>query len=294
MSRVSHLGDRRRQQVIGINQRNREFIYRFNERRDYPIADDKLIAKSWLLEYGIPVVATLTVCHGLFAVPSAVEALQDEAEFVVKPARGAGGDGILVVGERLGRGLWRTAGGELLSAADLKKHLAQIVFGAFSKGLDDRVLVERRVRPPAFFAELSPSGLSDIRVITLKGKAVVAMLRLPTIESGGRANLSQNGVGVAVDLATGRLTRAVQGGRPIELHPDSKRALCGQVLPEWREVVRLAERVAEVVPLGYLGSDLILDGARGPCVLEINARPGIEIQNVQGRGLLSFLGVPSE
>jgi glutathione synthase/RimK-type ligase-like ATP-grasp enzyme len=31
--------------------------------------------------------------------------------------------------------------------------------------------------------------------------------------------------------------------------------------------------------------DIVVDRERGPLVLEINARPGLEIQNVVGRGL---------
>jgi hypothetical protein len=35
-----------------------------------------------------------------------------------------------------------------------------------------------------------------------------------------------------------------------------------------------------------LGADTVVDRERGPLVLEVNARPGLRIQNVTGRGLL--------
>jgi D-alanine-D-alanine ligase-like ATP-grasp enzyme len=43
------------------------------------------------------------------------------------------------------------------------------------------------------------------------------------------------------------------------------------------------------VPLGYAGIDVCLDERRGPVVIEVNARPGIEIQNALQKGLVPEL-----
>jgi alpha-L-glutamate ligase-like protein len=194
-----------------------------------------------------------------------------------------------VVSERIAPGRWRTAGGELLTADALRRHLAHIVFGAFCKKGDDRAFIERRVTPPAFFAELSPGGLADLRIITLFARPIVAMLRIPTSLSGGRANLSQGGLGVAINLSSGRITRAVLSGASVTEHPDTGVALIGRVVPGWPALLDLARRAARAVPLEYLGVDLVVDETFGPRVLEINARPGIEIQNVHGVGIGKFL-----
>ncbi len=265
--------------IYGMNRRNVELIYRHNPRRHYPLADNKLLTKQYLLRHGVPVPETLAVCSGLFEVEPTIERLTEESEFVVKPATGSGGDGIVVLGARCGEG-WKGVGGRLISDTDLVQHLAHIVFGAFTSQLEDQVLVERRVVPHEMLHELWSDGVSDIRVIVLSGRPLLAMLRVPTHKSRGKANLHQGGLGVAIDIASGRTTRAVSGRVAVERHPESGVPLLGRLIPSWQDVVSLALRAAASVPLGYLGVDIVLDRNRGPLVLEINARPGLEIQNV--------------
>jgi alpha-L-glutamate ligase-like protein len=276
----------RRALVYGINRRNLGLVYPNNARRDYPYADDKLLAKEVFRAKGVPVPETLAVCDGLFAVPGVVEALRGRSRFVVKPANGSGGGGILVVGEWLAeRGAWATAGGGEVAPVRLARHLADVVFGVHSNQLEDRAFVEERVEPHAFFAALWADGLCDVRVIALRGEPVMSMIRVPTAESGGRANLHQGGLGIAVDLASGRTYRALHRGRAVARHPESGAPLLDLAVPSWPEVLDVARRAARAVPLGYLGVDVVVDAGKGPLVLEINARPGLEIQNVNGRGL---------
>jgi alpha-L-glutamate ligase-like protein len=276
----------RRAEVYGINRRNLTLVYPNNARRDYPLADDKLLAKERFAAAGVPVPETLAVCDGLYAVPGVVEALRGRSRFVVKPANGSGGGGILVVGAwDEGEGCWRRAGGERIAPLALGRHLADVVFGVHSNQLEDRAFVERRVEPHPFFGALWADGLCDVRVITLRGAPVMSMIRVPTAESGGRANLHQGGLGIAVDLVTGRTFRALHHGRSVARHPESGAPLLGLDVPAWAEVLEVSRRAARAVPLGYLGVDVVLDREAGPLVLEINARPGLEIQNVSGQGL---------
>ncbi len=60
-------------------------------------------------------------------------------------------------------------------------------------------------------------------------------------------------------------------------------------MPHWQDVLRIACAAQKAVPLGYAGVDVCLDERRGPVVLEINARPGIEIQNALQKGLVPDL-----
>jgi alpha-L-glutamate ligase-like protein len=272
-------------EVYGINRRNAELVYAHNPRRHYPIADDKLLGKQHLAAAGVPVPETLAVCEGLFAIPGVLARLEGAEHFVVKPANGSGGNGILVVCERTGEGAWRRPSGATLTIDDLQRHLASIILGAFSRKLDDRAFVESRIEAHPVLRDLWREGLCDLRVITLQGQPRMAMVRVPTAMSGGRANLHQGGIGLAVDLDTGRTVRALHRRRPITHHPESGAALLGIEMPLWQEVLEVSRRAAAAVPLGYLGVDVVVDIARGPMVLEINARPGIEIQNVHGRGL---------
>jgi alpha-L-glutamate ligase-like protein len=117
----------------------------------------------------------------------------------------------------------------------------------------------------------------------------MAMLRLPTCASRGRANLHQGAVGVGVDIATGRTLSAMWHDRFVALHPDTQEPLVGVAIPHWQEVLRIASRLSEALGLGYVGVDVVLDAQVGPIVLEANARPGLSIQIANGCGLLPRL-----
>lgn len=275
----------RRRDLIGINRRNVTLVYQHNPRKHYPEADDKLLCKELMQREGVPLARTLAVCDGLFQIPETLETLAGLEQFVVKPANAGGGEGILVVGERLREGVWRRAGGDELTLAEIRYRLAEIVFGAFSGDLEDRAFIEERVWPHPVFQGFWGDGLCDIRVITLHHQPIFCMVRVPTRESGGRANLHQGGIGLAIDLESGKTNRAYYRGESITTHPESGAPLVDVQLPSWHQVLETARRAARSVKLGYLGVDVVVDAVRGCMVLEVNARPGLEIQNVHGKGL---------
>ena len=53
--------------------------------------------------------------------------------------------------------------------------------------------------------------------------------------------------------------------------------------------MNLAARSYELTGLGYQGVDLVLDKDKGPLILELNARPGLNIQIANRAGLLTRL-----
>jgi alpha-L-glutamate ligase-like protein len=277
--------------VLGMNRRNVELVEALNPRYLRPYADDKILCKTMLAEAGVACPPTLTTCEGLYELPRLIDDLSELEDFVVKPSRGSGGDGIVVLGKRVGPMTWQKAGGSPLSAEDLHTHCAHVLFGAYSKGaMEDRILVEPRIVAHPTYHQLWTDGLCDVRVITVHAEPIVAMVRVPTASSEGRANLHQGGLGLAVNLQTGRVVRAVRHGRVLTHHPDSGAPVIGLDLPLWKETVDLAVRAAEAAPLGLLGVDIVVDVNQGPLVLEINARPGLEIQNVHGEGLGALIG----
>lgn len=270
-------------ETFGMNRRNVELVYPHNARRDLHLADDKIKAKKRLTAHGVPVPGTVAVCEGLRDVPRTLALLDTRGDVVLKPASGAAGNGVMLLGRRTDQG-WAASHG-VKTRAELEHHLANIVFGAYSSDISDRALVEERVQVEPSVQAISERGVADIRVLTLDGTALLAMLRLPTQSSAGRANLHQGAIGVAVELGTGRTTRARHEGREVSVHPDTGHPLIDIVVPHWAEVVRVAVAAARAVPLGYLGVDILLDRDHGPLVVEINARPGLEIQNIHGVGL---------
>lgn len=270
--------------LFGMNRRNVELVYAHNPRRHYPLADDKILCKELLQAVGVPVAPTLAIGRGLFEVDAVLDTLRAREGFVVKPASGSGGDGIVVVGARTESG-WRTAKGRDIPVHEMRQHLANITFGTFSKGLEDRILIEERILPHALYDAFWPDGVCDLRIIVLRGVPLLSMVRVPTRRSGGRANLHQGGIGVAVDLREGMTYRALSRGESIEIHPESGEPLVGRRLPDWDACVKVALGAASAVPLKYLGVDICVDRRWGPVVLEINARPGLEIQNICARTL---------
>ncbi len=279
---------RRARQVLGINARNLLYVHGLNPRRYFPLADDKVRTKGVLEAAGVPTPPTLAVLATLAEVSAARSLFERLGEFVLKPARGRQGRGILVVTGREGQS-FLTAGGPSLDWERLRRAMGDILFAVHSFGSADTVLVERRIRPHPAILDLAASGLPDVRVIVLRGDPAMAMLRLATRESGGRANLHQGALGVALRLADGLAFRCAVRGRDVPRHPDVGVPTTGFRMPFWDAILSAARQAAKAIPLPYLGVDVTLDETMGPVVMEVNARPGLEIQNVNGRGLRRVL-----
>jgi alpha-L-glutamate ligase-like protein len=207
-------------------------------------------------------------------------------DFVLKPNRGAAGRGILVIVGRDGERFVRHSG-ERLTMEDVRQHASGIVSGLFSLGgRSDEVLVQQRIVPDPALEQISYQGTPDVRVILYKRAPVMAMLRLPTRLSGGRANLHQGAVGAGIDLGSGITTSAVLQNRRADLHPDTGAAVVGFAVPCWPQILDIARRVGAALGLGFLGVDVVLDRHGGPQLLEANARPGLAIQIANRQGLL--------
>ncbi|MEO0881124.1 MAG: alpha-L-glutamate ligase-like protein [Pseudomonadota bacterium] len=272
--------------ILGINGRNRDYVAPFNDRRYYKLVDDKLTTKALAQKAGVSVPKLINRIDYTGQVKSLPDMLKGVSDFVIKPARGSGGGGIIVADGTDEKGL-RKASGKRMTWAEVKFHVNNILSGMYSLGGDgsDIAIIEERLHPHSIFKTLAFSGVPDVRVIVFRGIPVMAMLRLPTSESDGKANLHTGGVGVGIDLPTGRTTHAVQHNQTILQHPDFLTDLTGLQLPNWDAVLELAANVATAVPLGYVGVDIVIDEDRGPTLLELNARPGIAVQIANRRGL---------
>jgi alpha-L-glutamate ligase-like protein len=271
--------------VIGLNARNAGGVMGHNPRAAFPLVDDKILMWELCRRVGIPAPETRGIFETHGDLRHLGESLAAAPDGVLKPARGAGGRGVMVLlGEAPGG--YRRAGDAVLSLAAVRRHASDILSGLHSiGGKPDRAILQQRVGVHPALAAISYAGTPDVRVLVYRGVPAMAMLRLPTLESAGRANLHQGGIGVGVDLATGTTTRAVWHGQRIDRHPDTGAAIPGLVIPDWPGVLDLAKRAARATGLGYLGADIVLDPDRGPLLLEANARPGLAIQLANGKGL---------
>ncbi len=272
--------------VLGMNARNAR-VEAENPLKAIQLVNSKHDTKAALEEAGVPVAPTLVRIRDRRELSRLDWDALPEA-FALKPNYGRGGAGILLAKDGDG---WSTLSGRPLSKEVIKDQIRSILEGEYSLESVERdsALLEPLIVPHPVLARLVPSGLPDIRVICHHGEPLLAMMRLPTEESEGRANLHQGAVGAAVDLGSGRVARAMLKRERIEEHPDTGEGLLGVEVPEWGAVVEAAGRCAEATGLGYLGADVVVDEERGPLVLEVNARPGLEIQNVAGVGLADLL-----
>lgn len=274
--------------VLGLNERNADFIMRLNPRRLYPRVDDKAITKDLALQAGMAVPDLYGVIRNQGEVRRFGEIVETHESFVVKPAQGSGGDGILVVTGRSQRkrDSFRLSSGVLISEAEIQHHLSNIVGGQYSlSGNPDKALIEYCVRFDPTFAEVSYQGVPDIRVIVYRGYPAMAMVRLPTRASDGKANLHQGAVGAGVCMSSGETLKGVLGNDLVDEHPDTGALISGLLIPQWDFILQSSARGYDVTGLGYLGVDMVIDRQKGPLILEMNARPGLNIQIANGTGL---------
>ncbi len=271
--------------VVGINRRNAEFILRYNSRRLYPLVDDKLRSKALALEAGMAVPELYAVIETQHDARRLREIVGEHEHFVMKPAHGSGGDGILVIGGVTPKG-FRRHDGSVISFGEARYHASTTLSGTYSlAGIPDKLMIEYRVRFDPLFEKIAYQGIPDIRVIVFRGYPVMSMVRLPTRQSQGKANLHQGAIGVGIDIATGITCGGSCGNEIVMEHPDTGNPIAGLEIPGWETILTLAARCCDITGLGYLGVDIVLDKRRGPLILELNARPGLNIQIANGAGL---------
>jgi len=275
--------------VLGMNRRNSVFTMRWNPRRFYPRVDDKLETKRLLRDAGIPTARVLAVARVHSEVRKMLAELDAYPSFVLKPAHGAMGNGILVVLERDGE-WYRRPGGKWIDRRALFYHSASIISGAYALGgQPDVAFAEERLEVHPELVAITSEGVPDVRVIVYRGVPVMSMTRLPTQRSRGRANLHQGAVGAGIEIDTGCTNHAVLGGKPVPVHPDTQEPVIGRAIPEWTRALEIAVRASDQTGLGYVGADVVIDANHGPLILELNARPGLAIQVANRMGLLPRL-----
>jgi len=275
--------------VLSMNRRNYDIIFPNNKRHLYPLVDDKVKTKELAATVGINTPKKIGVIEVQNEVKDFLKLVKDYDRFVVKPAQGSGGKGVLVI-KKFNNDEFVMASGRSLTFSEVYQHISNILSGLYSLGgRYDKALFEEVVNFDKRFERYSYQGIPDVRVIVYQGFPALAMMRLATKESGGRANLHQGAVGVGLDIKTGKAVAAVSHNKPIFNHPDTGADLLELQVPYWREHLEIAAKGYEMTGLGYLGADIVLDKERGPMMLELNARPGLAIQIANAQGIADVL-----
>lgn len=274
--------------ILGMNSRNLEYIRPHNAQKAKRLADDKIASKKILKKGNIPTPKLIAKISSHGSLDNFNWNILPQS-FALKPNRGFGGEGIIIVyGKKKNEeNVWIKSDGSRVTVEDLKNHIRNIIDGSFSlSGTEDTALFEERLQLLKLFKPYAFRGIPDIRILVFNKAPIMAMLRLPTKESDGKANLQQGAIGVGIDMANGTTTTAIHGkGKIIEYVPGTRMLLSGIKIPFWQDILRLAVHAQEISGLGFLGADVAIDKERGPVFLELNARPGLSIQIANLAGL---------
>ena len=241
------------------------------------MADSKLATKQFLSARGIPVPKLIaTIRNHIELEKFDFNTLPDS--FVLKPNTGYGGEGIIVVEDKNGFGVWEKVNGKAITEEELREQILDILDGKFSiASLPDIAFFEARLISAELIPGFTFKGLPDIRVIVHNLIPVMAMLRVPTAASGGRANVHLGGIGIGINLASGKTNYATQWNKSLPELPNGL-PTAGHQIPYWDEVLRIASDSQLHTNLGFLAADIVIDEKEGPVLIEVNARAGLMVQ----------------
>lgn len=283
--------------ILGINNRVGRYILRHNKRKFYPFVDNKVLTSKLANKWDIPTPHNHLVIQNYGSLKNLAAKIDGLDSFVIKPAKGSQGNGIIVIKEVIRKEVngkieihCRRSNDKLMELDEVKHHISGILSGLYSLGgQSDEAIIQARIDKHSVFDNYSFGGIPDIRVIVFQGYPVMSMVRLPTRSSDGRANLHQGAIGAGITLGTGLINHAVIGQKLVTHHPDTGYEIKNLILPHWREILDLSAKCYEMVGLGYLGADIVITPDQGPVMLELNARPGLGIQIANLSGLVPRL-----
>ncbi len=271
--------------ILGMNARYRYTSLNPSSAKRYGFS--KLRTKKLLEEHHLPTAAIYQIFDHVDQLDQVIWE-NIPVPFVIKPASGSAGKGIWVITKKIpDQKTWVDSDGEEVSEQDLKLHTRNILDGEFSTwGSDHKALIEEMIVSHPKLAKYSYRGTPDIRVIVFNSVPVMAMIRLPTRESHGRANLDKGALGLGIDLATGVTTYGLRGkAERISRFPYSKRKVNGIIIPHWKKVLETAVEAANVAGYTFMGADMFVHEERGPIIVELNGFPGLSIQLANRAGL---------
>lgn len=272
-------------EVLGLNARSSDYLV-LNKRSARKKADDKLLTKKMLRKMSVPHPKLMGILESVVDVRNFNWQKLKEG-FAVKPVQGFGGQGIMLIKRPAKEpGFFWTVDGKKVGMQELSIHAQDIVEGKFShNNLPDKAMVEERIKIHPKFKKMAVGGAPDVRVIVFNKVPVMAMLRLPTEESSGKANLHQGAIGLGIDIATGITTYGVYKNNLVKYFPETNKKVNGISVPYWNKILLMAVKTQMASGLSYMSVDMLIDEEQGPVVLELNDQPGLSIQIANMAGL---------
>ena len=242
--------------ILGMNRRNSECILDLNPRSRFPQVDDKKRMRDLCRSIGVATPDLYAVVAAHSALRRLQGVLERRKDFVIKPSRGAGGRGVLVVVGRDGSAFMRH-NGERLEMGDVSQHVSSIISGLFSFSRPMRRSSSRVIGDPAF-EQISYQGRRHSRD-RLPLRADYGHASATARLSGGRANLHQRHRRRSEPESANRTSGAA---KPSDRAPPRHRRGVIGFAPGWRQILDMACASASDC-FGYVGVDIVIDRNRG-------------------------------
>ncbi len=296
--------------ILWNNARNLHYIKKRNPKKAIRLADNKLQTKQFLWERGIPFAETYAKISTRKQLAAFDFQQLKEKSFVIKPNHWSKGKGILIPtlislpqqaqkpddekpfwkrpltsffrkkNADSAAGFGFQVQGKFVSEGDLRRAMVDILDGKHSLTMTDEIIIEEKLIPGEWFQEFCEFGLADLRIIVFNLVPVAAMIRIPTAKSWGKANLNAGGIGCGIDIGSGKIISMLYKGKIFsDKFPAEFSHYQGKQIPFWNDILFHSSKVQYFVNLGYLALDRVITD-KGPKLLEINARAGLEVQKV--------------
>ena len=152
--------------ILGLNSRTQQYAYKYNTKKGKNTANSKALSYKILTSSGIPT-------PSLYAKFRNQEKLNEfnwstlPSSFAVKPSRGLGGEGIIVVKRQAkNEEAWITTSRKKVTVPDLKLHINDILEGAYSMGnFPDVAIIQEYIGRHKTFKRYAYKGTPHIKII---------------------------------------------------------------------------------------------------------------------------------
>ena len=267
--------------ILWLNARNLKYIKPYNKKKLTRLADNKLKTKFFLKELDIPTAKLYDVIKNRKQLANYDWSYLAGEDFVVKPSKSSWWKWILICSITDNNKVlvnWK-----IVSFDNFLKQVIDILDWKFSITLGgDIALIEEKINPSKDFKQFCQWGLADIRVIVFNLVPVIAMLRYPTKKSKWKANISQWWIWFWIDIWTWTIISMYKDRKIYKYNnkfPEEFSHLKWKKIMYWDDILLYSSQIQFFTNIWYLWLDWTITD-KWPCLLEINARSGIEVQLV--------------
>ena len=313
--------------ILWINARNLLYIKKFNDKKAIRLANDKIETKNFLSARWIPFAKNYAIIKDRKQLFDIDFSQLPDKNFVIKPNKWSKWNGIYVtkflgviekIEKKTKKNIWSKLSckikefenkvqklpnlphyyeinDEIIDDNTFRRYIIDNLDGknSMTSG-NDQVIIEEKLLPGEWFKKFCKYWLADVRVIAFNLVPVWAMVRVQTKKSWWKANLAAWGIGFGIEIGSGKINSMFQKQKIYKSKfTDEFKAFKNFKIPYWDDILFLSSKIQYFVNLWYLALDRVITD-EGPKLLEINARAGLEVQNISWIKLSKILDKVSD